>query len=183
MTIIKRPELNKIDRNVTSFFDGSGTHIMVTGPFGSGKSSIFKFLMAKYGESHKCIYINFKDIIGLPEQFLKTYLGLLTEYTFPLDPDMSLPEDSLPDEIRKNLDFLIGKNKTKELFFNVILFPELNEEYPQRIIMLDDFEYITSLKNFQGFEKIETELLEALMIQKNTLYIATINARSSDDAI
>ncbi|MBU1626698.1 hypothetical protein KKB18_04945, partial [bacterium] len=81
----------------------------------------------------------------------------------------------------EKLPFLSERDKIKDFFFNVILFPELEKSSPSRIIILDDFENIAALGNFYGFKKIEIELLESLNSQKNSLYIVSLYSRSMDD--
>jgi GTPase SAR1 family protein/DNA-binding MarR family transcriptional regulator len=185
MTSYIRPELEKIELAISSFYNNkSHPHVLVTGPFNSGKTTLIKSLIKKYSESHKCTYINFREIVGLPELFILKYhesitgkkqsLEFLTHY---------YQKTENREKIEKILPFLIVDNKTKQEFFNVILYPEFDMEKTKKIIILDDFENITALSNFKGFDRIEIELLDSLMIQKNSLYIVTINSRSFDDVI
>jgi len=182
MEQIRRAGFERISKEILSFPEKFGRNIAIIGPRGSGKTRIMESLCWRHKDDIETIYINVRDIVGLPELFASDFVGRIVMESSRKKEEVK--GASFPLNIRslkKNHPFDFKDNRVKDLFFRAIFYPESYGGSNKKIIFLDDFEYIDSLKNFKGFGQIDLEILRSILMQKNSFYVISINAVDKAD--
>jgi hypothetical protein len=175
--MIERPEYILLQEAINDFFNKTKKHITIMGSSGSGKTSLFRKLT--YDKKFDITYINIREIISLPEMFLQSYLRRFSN---------DFNDDKSYKDLLINLDLLKSnksvKNKhiaLRDILLDVIHFPMSQKRQEKRIIILDDFESIVALHNFEGFENIAYDFINEPMKQSENLFIISLNIDSYND--